>query len=128
MGGNVKKQGKIGLLITTLLPLVYMIFFIMFVFFMVFFLAPHWEASSIEGPPSLFFIIFPVHFLIILLIWGLVIFYIVNVYKSNKVPKQQRVLWVFLLIFGGIIAMLFYWYLYIWKEDGKQTTDYNHIR
>lgn len=57
----------------------------------------------------------------ILLFWVLLAIYIVHVLKGDVVPKQQKVLWIFLLIFGGIGAMIVYWVLFIWRSPGVHT-------
>lgn len=51
-----------------------------------------------------------------LLMLGLMIFYVVNAYNSPKLPADKRSIWVIILFFGNIIAMPIYWYQYIWKE------------
>ncbi len=51
---------------------------------------------------------------------GLIIIYIVNTFKNNRVAKNQRALWSVLLIAGNIIIFPIYWYLYIWREPKKQ--------
>ena len=51
-----------------------------------------------------------------LLIFGLLIFYIVNIFKTNRVTNDKRTLWAIVIFFGTVIAMPIYWYLYIWTE------------
>jgi len=50
---------------------------------------------------------------------GMLIFYIIHIYKSNRIAKNQRSLWVVLLIFGSLLVYPVYWYLYIWREPKK---------
>lgn len=114
-----KKSTKIALGIGTVWPILYMFIFIIFIFSMVLFL-PSGETSSTSGPPVWFFAIFPIHFLTILWIWVLVIIYIVDVFRNDRVPKDKQVLWLIVILLGGIIAMPIYWYLYIWREPELQ--------
>ncbi len=63
-----------------------------------------------------FLLLMLVHFLTIFLIIGLQIFYIVNVFKNERVSQDMRVVWILALFFGGLFAMPIYWYLNIWRE------------
>ena len=69
---------------------------------------------EIGGLPLLLFML--VHFLTIALSIGLQIFYIVNVFKNERIGKDQRIIWVLALFFGGLFAMPIYWYLNIWRD------------
>jgi uncharacterized membrane protein len=44
------------------------------------------------------------------------IFYITNVFRNSTVAKNQRILWIVLLLWGSIFTFPFYWYLHIWKD------------
>ena len=75
-----------------------------------------------NGPPPLaFFAIFPIHILTMLLMFALTAFYIVNVFRNERVNKDTKVLWAIVIFMGSIIAMPIYWYLYIWPEDSHKT-------
>src|SRR5262245_36762268 len=45
------------------------------------------------------------HFMTILIIWGLIAFYIIYLFKSDRVPQEKRVLWLVLIILLGIFTM-----------------------
>lgn len=92
----------IGLL--TLVPLVYIVFFFM---------------NFMNFPNELvdFDVLFKLHLGAMLLIVALLIFYIANIFKNDRVHQDQKALWAIILFCGGTIAMPIYWYLYIWKED-----------
>jgi uncharacterized membrane protein len=47
---------------------------------------------------------------------SLIILCVVNVYKNDSVAKNQRVLWIVLLIAGNVVIFPFYWYRHIWHE------------
>ena len=51
-----------------------------------------------------------------LVILALTVFYIVNVFKNNRIENDKKVLWAIVLFMGNMIAMPIYWYIYIWKE------------
>jgi len=73
-------------------------------------------AGQQSGRPPLFMLIFPLHILTMLWLMALTVFYMVNVFRNERVDKDQKVLWAVVLFMGNIIAMPIYWYLYIWKE------------
>jgi hypothetical protein len=51
----------------------------------------------------------------------LMVIYIVNVFKNDRVDKDKKVLWAIVLFMGSMIAMPIYWYLYIWKSEPVST-------
>ena len=110
-----KKPSKLLLGLATLWPFAYMIFFFVAVFSTILFMPKAGEGDS--GFPLLFTIIFPLHFLTILSMFALTTFYIVNVFRNDRVEKDKKVLWAIVLFMGNMIAMPVYWYLYIWRES-----------
>jgi hypothetical protein len=48
---------------------------------------------------------------------GLTVFYMVNVFRNDRVDKDKKVLWAVVIFMGNMIAMPIYWYLYIWREE-----------
>ena len=103
-----KKSSKILLAAATIWPLIYMLLFMGLFMFAVF--------LRDGGSGALWAIIIPVHLLTILLIMGLTVFYIVNVFRNDRVNKDMKVLWAVVLFMGSIVAMPIYWYLYIWRD------------
>ncbi len=49
------------------------------------------------------------------------IFYIVNVFRNPTVSKNERILWIPLLLGGHIFVSPFYWYFHIWKDKSQDT-------
>ncbi len=105
------KTKKIVLGIATIWPIIYMVIFFLFIFSQIF-LSP----SSQSDPSGGFFLIFILHFLTMIWMFVLLFIYIRDVFKNDRVAKDKKALWAVVLFFGNIIAMLIYWYLYIWKE------------
>ncbi|HXD29962.1 MAG TPA: hypothetical protein VN643_02520 [Pyrinomonadaceae bacterium] len=108
-----KQSSKILLAAATVWPFLYMLLF--FGFIMLTFLTATNNPGG-GGPVVLFAVIFPLHILTMLLIMALTVFYIVNVFRNDRVVKDMKVLWAVVLFMGSIIAMPIYWYLYIWRE------------
>ena len=44
---------------------------------------------------------------------GLLIYYIVHLYKRSGLSGIQRAVWLAMLEFANILAMPFYWYIYV---------------
>jgi hypothetical protein len=108
-----KKYTKILLGLATLWPFLYIIFFFLFIFSSILFMPGSGENES--GPPFFFALLFALHFLTMIWIMGLTVFYMVNVFRNDRVDKDKKVLWAVVIFMGNMIAMPIYWYLYIWK-------------
>ena len=107
------KTIKLLLGLVTIWPFAYLILFFITIFSLVLFSA---GAETAGGPPPLIALIFPLHLLTMLVIMGLTVFYMVNVFRNERVVKDQKVLWAVVLFLGNVLAMPIYWYLYIWKD------------
>jgi hypothetical protein len=72
-----------------------------------------------KEPTGVWAIIIPLHLLTMLLIFGLMVFYIVNVFGNDRIKPDMKALWAIVLFMGNAFAMPIYWYLYIWRDDPK---------
>lgn len=59
--------------------------------------------------------LFVMHGLVMLLMLGIMIFYIVYIFKSN-LDQQLKILWTILIIIGGPIGTLVFWFINVWRE------------
>jgi hypothetical protein len=116
-----KKPTKILLGLASLWPLVYIVFFFIFILSSFFFLSS--SAGQEHSPPVSFMVIFLLHLLTMLWIMALTVFYIVNVFRNERVDKDKKALWAVVLFMGNMIAMPIYWYLYIWKEPAVSLSE-----
>src|SRR3954470_9879958 len=48
-------------------------------------------------------------------VWGLIAIYVRLCFRSAAVPKDQKVLWVVLLVLLNVLAMPVFWFKYIWR-------------
>jgi hypothetical protein len=104
--------------VLTAWPFAYFLLFFAFIFGMI-----ALDPGELQGFFALgFLLVMLIHFLTIFLIIGLQIFYIVNVFKNDRVGKDQKIIWTIALFLGGLFAMPIYWYMNIWREvpDGGQ--------
>lgn len=70
---------------------------------------------NLNDNETLFYIILT-GFILIPIQW---ILYIPNVFRNTTVAKNQKGLWVTVLLFFHFVIFPFYWYLHIWKDDNK---------
>ncbi|HEY9283512.1 MAG TPA: hypothetical protein VIP46_08665 [Pyrinomonadaceae bacterium] len=109
------KTGKIALGAATIWPVAYMIILLVVVFGLAFAFAGR-EMPAPERPPVWLLALFALHALTILSVLGLMIFYMIDAFRNERVAQDKKVLWAVMLFFGNLIAMPVYWYLYIWRE------------
>lgn len=108
-----QKSTKLFLGVATFWPIAYMFLFFIFIFSAFIFRPSPGGESGIE--PT-FALIFGLHLLTMLITMALTIFYIVDVFRNNRVDKDKKPLWAIVIFMGNAIAMPIYWYLYFWKE------------
>jgi hypothetical protein len=108
------KAGKIVLLAATLWPVLYMLLFFGFIFAMVTSIPKGGSAGT--GPGQWFVDLFVVHIGTMLWCIALTVFYVVDVFQNDRVAKDQKVLWLIVILMGGFIGMPIYWYLFIWRD------------
>jgi glucan phosphoethanolaminetransferase (alkaline phosphatase superfamily) len=106
------KPTQILLGVFTILPLIYMIYF----FYTV--------SSSMSAPATSFDQesfdqLFKIHFASMLLTLVLLIVYITHLFRNKVVPNDKKALWAVILFLGNVIAMIVYWFLYIWTSSSK---------
>ena len=108
---------KLLLGIATLWPVVYVFGFMTSMFALAISgMGAPGSAGARSGMPSSFVWLFAVHGLTILGSLVLIAFYVVNVFRNERVVGDRKVLLAVVLFMGGMIAMPIYWYLYIWTE------------
>lgn len=111
---KLSKPVKILLGVVTILPPLYLLFFMgfmMFTFATTFSDPSHWKEMF-----DLFHVIFILHFSAILLSFALITFYMLYLFKTERVPQDKKALWAAVLFLGSFIAMPIFWYLYVWRE------------
>ncbi len=108
------KGQKITLAVFTAWPFLYMILFMCTIFGMM--ISGFAGGGHSSGPPTAMLIIFPLHFLTMVEIFALLVIYIMHVFKTDRVPQEQKALWAVVLFLGNMVAMPIYWYLYIWRK------------
>lgn len=101
--------GRLLLGIVTLLPLAYMAGFMWMVL----------SSIRTEVPPfdvDQFHVLFAMHLGMMALVFGLLVFYIVHLFRTSAIRNDMKALWAVVLFFGNMPAMIVYWYLYVWRN------------
>ena len=97
-------------------PFVYLVLFVGFVATSVFWIGQT-EADESGLVPIAFGLVFVVHFATILSIFGLTIFYVVFLFKTDRVPQEKKALWAVVLVLGNMLANPVFYYLYVWPDE-----------
>jgi hypothetical protein len=117
-----KKPAKIALAVASVWPFVWMLIFMMFFAWMMFFMSSQSKMNDAHrGMPLPFILLFAGHFLTMLLVLALTAFYIVYLFKTDRVPQDKKALWAVVLFFANFFAFPIFWYLYIWKAPAAIT-------
>jgi len=109
------KRNKLFLGILTFLPIIYILFFL---FSFIFIFISSFNNKNF-GPmienffPSLFILHI---FLVMLILFSLFIVYLLNIFKNENLDQTQKLLWALLIFVGNVIAMVAYYFIYIFPE------------
>jgi hypothetical protein len=103
--------------VLTAWPLVYFILFFVFMFGTVI-ISGFFGREPLGG---LIVLVFVLHMFTILLSFALIAFYIVFLFKTDRVDADKKALWAVVLFLGNMIAMPVFYYLYIWKKPEEET-------
>ncbi len=91
-----------------------------FVFFFTHVMANFATFPNASQPPDQAFqdfnMIFRLHMTVMALILILIAFYIVHLFRTDRVPADKKALWAVVLFLGNLLAMPVYWYLYMWPK------------
>lgn len=115
MSGRIPRPARVVLGVLTFWPPVYMVLFMLFVFGDV--LLSTLSPSSNAGVPFAFRALFTVHFLTMLEMFGLTVYYAVDVYRDDALRNDRKALWMVIVLLGGFIGQAVYYVLWIVQRD-----------
>jgi len=101
---NISRPVKLFVLALTVWPVLYLIGFI---------------AAMSYVTPENFDTLFALHVATMLETIGLLVFYIVHLFKTNHVPAANKALWGICLFMGSCVAMPIYWFMHVWPERAE---------
>lgn len=64
-----------------------------------------------------FGVLIGLHVFTMVLLLGVTVLYVIDVFRNPRVKSDQRVLWLIVLLLGGLIAMPIYWWIYVRGSD-----------
>ena len=88
------------LLLLTLVAPVYVVFFL-------YTFNDSWTSEELDK-------LFDWHMIVTVTSWLMMVVYLLLVFKLDNVKRNQRGIWVAALLFGSVIAMPVFWFLYVW--------------
>ena len=95
--------------ILTILPGIYCLGFVVFISTV--FVSP-WD------PPLESFIgLFAFHLSAMILVLGLLVFYLRHVFSNSALSSEQKMLWAIVLLLGHVVAMPIYWFNHIYRSS-----------
>src|SRR5438552_13173609 len=105
----------------TIWPIVYMLLFMAVFVIAALTIFQQAQHHSQPGPGFLPYIFIP-HIATILLMFALIAFYIVHVFKNAALKDDRRVLWAVVLFMGLPLSAPIYWWLFIWRPARGELT------
>ncbi|MCC5917975.1 MAG: hypothetical protein JJU02_11690 [Cryomorphaceae bacterium] len=54
--------------------------------------------------------------LVVLVMIGLISYFVVHIFNTDKIPTSRKTFWTIILFFGHVIAIPVYWFLFIWGD------------
>jgi NADH:ubiquinone oxidoreductase subunit 5 (subunit L)/multisubunit Na+/H+ antiporter MnhA subunit len=117
-----KKSNKVILGIITVLPIIFMALY--FIFFIQMFFSAVQQPYSTEdnnfGPETALKNMIPLFIMLIVMALtalGLLIYYIMHVVNNKNLESNERLIWILVFVFAGMVGFPIYWYMRIWKND-----------
>jgi len=96
--------------IITLWPIIYMVLFMGSIFLAMA------TGFNQQQAPHFFPYLMVAHLGTMLIMFGLLAFYIVHVFKNPSFKDDRRVLWAIVIFMGGPVGAPVYWWLHIWPR------------
>ena len=115
------RSSKMFLGILTFLP--FILFAIYIALFISLFFNFFQRQPVVDDPAFIFANFYPVVIIGILMgltSVGLLIYYLIHAINNKQLESTERVIWILVFIFAGMIGFPIYWYMRIWKADTLQ--------
>jgi hypothetical protein len=116
------RSSKLFIGILSFLPIVLLIV-LFFMFLRLFPTFIEWgnNGDNYEPAPqevfSLFGPLFIVGFGMGILSIGLLIFFIMHLIRNKAMDSTERIIWILVFLFAGIVGYPIYWYMRVWKNE-----------
>ena len=114
------RSSKLFIGILSFLPIV-LLFILLFMILRLLPTFIEWDNNNNEPAPqevfSLFGPIFILGFGMGLLSIGLLIFFIMHLIRNKMIDSTERIIWILVFLFAGIVGYPIYWYMRVWKDS-----------
>ncbi len=114
------KSGKVFLGILSILPIILLAVYLILFFGMFYTVLREGQHMDQGDMPPAFVgnIVLIVAFAIImgLVSLGLKVFYIIHAVNNRAIESNERIVWILVFVFAGMIGFPIYWYMRVWKE------------
>ena len=112
------RSSKLFIGILSFLPIILLLVFLFMLFgmFPTFF---QWDKYD-PAPQEVFSAFAPLFFLgfaMGILSIGLLIFFIMHLLRHKALDSTERIIWILVFLFAGIVGYPIYWYMRVWKDD-----------
>lgn len=120
------KSSKIITGILSFLPLAAFVAYFIFFFTFIFSTFSHIATTQGQNPPDESFLnnfmaIFGIMAVLIVFSMIALIYFIVHAANNKKMDNNERIVWILIIIFVGMLGFPVYWYMKIWKEEEEKT-------
>ena len=109
---------KLFIGILSLLPIIMLVIFL-FYFFNMFPAFIEWDNRD-PDPKEVFDVIRPIFIYGIgmgLLSIFLLVFFIMHLVRNKKIESTERIIWILVFLFAGMVGYPIYWYMRVWNDD-----------
>ena len=112
------RSSKLFIGILSFLPIILLLVFLFMIFsmFPTFFQWDKYEPAPQEVF-SAFAPLFILGFGMGILSIGLLIFFIMHLLRHKALDSTERIIWILVFLFAGIVGYPIYWYMRVWKDD-----------
>jgi len=115
------KSRRLLLGILSVLPMILLVVYIFTFFTFIIHILKHAQQEDIMPDMMLGNIAWMIIVVLLLAVssLALLIYFIIHVINNKTVDSTERIIWVLIFIFAGMVGFPVYWYMRIWKEEGR---------
>lgn len=113
------RSSKLFIGILSFLPIV-LLFVLLFMILRLLPTFIEWNDNYEPAPQEVFSLFGPIFILGMgmgLLSIGLLIFFIMHLVRHKAMDSTERIIWILVFLFAGIIGYPIYWYMRVWKDE-----------
>ena len=112
------RGSKLFIGLASLLPIV-LVIILFFMFFNLFPAMISWDNHEPDAYTVFETIrpVFIVGFIACLVSLGLLVFFIIHMIGNKKIETSERVIWILVFLFAGIVGYPIYWYMRVWHDQ-----------